>query len=72
MSRFFVDISGIDDDRLGFLGYTKIAEDSNFKIYRHYGGDIHIVDKLRPKLFVDDLNDAAYINAGSVIVIPGD
>jgi len=57
MERFYVDITGVSQDRLDFLGYFVIYEDDEFKILSNKG-DLYIIDKARPRLFVDDVNDA--------------
>jgi hypothetical protein len=57
MGRFYVDITGIPQNYLDFLGYTLFAEDESFKILRNKS-DMHLVDKEKPYLFVDDMNDA--------------
>jgi hypothetical protein len=70
MSRFYVAIKDIDDDKLSFLGYTLIRSNSEFKFYRDYAGNDHIVLKSDPHMFVDDINDAIYINSNIVIIAP--
>jgi hypothetical protein len=57
MARFYVDITGVSQDYLDFLGYFVVAEDDEFKIIDHKG-DVHFIDKKKPYLYIDDMNDA--------------
>ena len=54
---WYVNIDGIDDDYLEFCGYSCVAENDEFKIYRDYYGTEQIVYKARPLLAVHDIND---------------
>ena len=58
---YYVSIEGISDEFLKFMGYDFVAEDGLFKLYRDYYGEEHVVNKARPRLFVDDPNDAAIL-----------
>lgn len=55
---YYVGISGITDADLGFMGYTLVGQNDEFKMYQDYRGEVHIVDKESPMLKVDDVNDA--------------
>jgi len=35
MARFYIDITGVSQDHLDFLGYFVVAEDDEFKIIDH-------------------------------------
>lgn len=59
---WYVDITGIPDEYLEFLGYVLVTEDADFKLYRDYSGADHIVRKSQPLLLVDDPNDVAILN----------
>ena len=68
---FYVCIDHLQDNELSFLGYTLVAEDDQFKMYRHYTGDEHIVDKQGKKfLMVEDMNDAEIMRSREIIQIP--
>jgi hypothetical protein len=60
MQRYYVNISGITQEFLDFLGYIVICENEEFKILSNKG-TLHIVDKSRPRLYVDDKNDAGLL-----------
>ena len=70
MARFYVALDDISDEQLAFLGYTLIKDSEKFKIYNDYSGDNHIVYKANPFIYVDDVNDALYLNASVVINAP--
>lgn len=70
MARFAVNIGNIPDDTLAFFGYTLIRENSEFKVYSDKYLEDHIVAKAKPLLYVEDVNDAAYMAASDVIAIP--
>jgi hypothetical protein len=57
MKRFYVNIAGVPQAFLDFMGYFVLFEDDEFKILLHKG-DLHLVDKNNPYLYVDDKNDA--------------
>lgn len=57
MKRVYVSLDGVSEETLNFLGYYCIGENEEFKIYYHKGEEI-IVDKSKPYILVDDLNDA--------------
>jgi hypothetical protein len=58
MSRFYVNITGISQEFLDFVGYPVIHEDKDFK-YLMNKGQLHVIDKKGTQyLFVDDKNDA--------------
>jgi hypothetical protein len=53
----YVDITGISDSFLGFMGYVLVSEDDEFTIYTRKGEEI-ILSKIPPIfLFVEDDND---------------
>lgn len=69
MQTWYVDIDGIDDGRLAFLGYRCVGDNNEFKIYRHdLSGDEQIVEKAQPRLHVHDINDAMEIGASGVAI----
>jgi hypothetical protein len=61
MRRYYVDISGVSQEFLDFLGYVVVYEEEEFKMISHKGAT-HIVDKQRPRLYVDDANDASLLS----------
>jgi hypothetical protein len=68
MKKFYVSIQGITDEQLLFLGYRLVKEDPKFKLFEDYKGDEYIVEKSNPWMYVDDMNDAIYLNGNHVIV----
>jgi hypothetical protein len=61
MARFYVEITGLAQEFLDFLGYTIFEQDKDFKILIHKD-DKYIIDKKgKQYLFVDDKNDAALL-----------
>ena len=70
MSRFYVSSEGVDETKLSFLGYTLIRQDDEFWLYQDYAGDEYIVRKSDPYMYVDDVNDALYINATRLMNVP--
>ena len=70
MSRFYVSLDDISDDKLSFLGYSLIREDGEFKLYQDYKGDEYLIRKEDPFIYVDDVNDALYLNASIVANFP--
>lgn len=60
MRRYYVDITGISQEFLDFLGYVVVYEEEEFKVLSNKG-TIHVVDKARPRLYVDDENDAGLL-----------
>ena len=67
MESFCVDITGISDVILAFLGYQLIDENEEYKTYRDKYAENHLVEKALPRLYVDDLNDALSLK-GNIIV----
>lgn len=61
MNRFYVNIAGVSQAFLDFLGYFVLFEDEDFKLLLHKG-DLHLIDKYNPHLYVDDKNDADLLN----------
>jgi hypothetical protein len=57
MRRFYVDIAGVSQEFLDFLGYVLVYEEDEFKMLSHKGA-LHLIDKATPRLYVDDKNDA--------------
>jgi hypothetical protein len=72
MARFCVDISHLTDEMLSFFGYDIRDENDEFKIYTDKSLEDHIVEKARPRLYVEDVNDAVYLAATNVVALPGD
>ena len=71
MRRVFVQIPNVSDEFLEFLGYVKVDENEEFKAYvRH--GEVIVVKKANPYLYVDDLNDARILKDRNVMEIPPD
>jgi hypothetical protein len=70
MTQYCVDISGIGDDILDFLGYHLADETDQFKVYRDKYAEDHIVFKARPLLYVEDANDALVLRSKRVINLP--
>lgn len=71
MERWYVSICHLTDAELEFLGYSVVRESDEFKIYRDYTGDEHIVQKNGKKfLYVEDLNDAVAMRSAFVIPAP--
>jgi hypothetical protein len=67
MGRFYVNITGISQDTLDFLGYPCFAEDEEFKILYHKG-ELFLVDKKGTSyLYVDDKNDADLLKGAFAI-----
>jgi hypothetical protein len=73
MRRFYVFIGGVPDEFLEFLGYVPVpdAETGEFKVYRHHG-ELMVVKKANPFLYVDDLNDARILKSRNIMEIPGE
>ena len=68
----YVCIDGVDDATLEFLGYESVAENGDFVVYKHhYTGTEQIVAKRSKRyLYVEDRNDAVWLNASRVIQVP--
>jgi len=61
---FFVNISHIGDiNQLVFFGYHIINETDDFWLFQCFDGEEQIVQKARPLLLVNDVNDANAIGA---------
>jgi len=58
VSSYYVSIDGISDSDLEFLGYFVVAESAKIKLYRDIYGDEHAVQRQKPRLYVEDVNDA--------------
>jgi hypothetical protein len=58
MARFYVEITGISQSFLDFLGYFSVYEDRNFKLLRNKDEYYLLEKKGRQYLYVDDQNDA--------------
>lgn len=72
MAKFAVNISRISDETLSFFGYELQEDNAEFKVYTDKYLESHIVEKARPLLYVEDINDAAYLAAKAVIALPDD
>ncbi len=57
MERYYVDIAGVPRSTLEFAGFIVVFEDEDFMLLYHKG-DMHLIDKEKPYLYVDDRNDA--------------
>jgi hypothetical protein len=68
---FAVDISGIADQSLEFVGYFLVEENEEFKIFRDKYGEDHIVQKSDGLLYVDELDQAQSLGAGRVVMLHG-
>ena len=68
---FYVRLDDITDAQLSFLGYTCVAEEGSFKMYRDHRAEEYIVDTSNPYIYVDDVNDAiAIVNiTGSLDIV---
>ncbi len=71
MRRVFVQIPNVPDEFLEFLGYLKVEETEEFKVYVRHGDPI-VVQKANPYLYVDDLNDARILKDRNMMEIPPD
>ena len=71
MRRFYVYVGGVPDEFLEFLGYVRVEETDEFKVYLHHGEPI-IVEKSNPYLYVDDLNDARILKDRNMMEIPAE
>jgi hypothetical protein len=69
MRRFYVSIAGVPDEFLEFLGYVRIEETDEFKVYLRHG-ELVVVKKTNPYLYVDDLNDARILKDRNMMEIP--
>jgi hypothetical protein len=67
--RYYVSIAGVPDEFLEFLGYVKVEETDEFKVYRRHG-DLMVVKNDNPFLYVDDLNDARILKSRNIMEIP--
>lgn len=67
--RYFVRIRGVPDEFLSILGYEMVKETDEFKVYLHKG-ELAVVKKADPFLYVDDLNDARILKSQDLMVIP--
>jgi len=59
MERYYVDIRGISTQQLEFAGFICLFQDDDFMMLTQKG-DMHLVDKAKPYLFVDDRCDADF------------
>ena len=69
--RYYVSIAGVPDEFLEFLGYVVVPdiETDELKVYRRHG-ELMIVKKANPFLYVDDLNDARILKSRNMMAIP--
>lgn len=72
MGRFYVNLASVDASTLAFLGYTLIRENDEFILYEDYAGSEYLVRKSDPFMYVDDMNDALYLNATTIANAPDD
>jgi hypothetical protein len=66
---FAVDISGVPDSILEFAGYYAVEENDEFKVYRDKFMQDHVVQKARPYLYVDELDEAQTLAPGRIVVL---
>lgn len=68
---YYVDISGVSDADLEFLGYFAVEKDGNFAFYVNKG-EHYLVHKSGSKSFlhVDDPNDAAILRGRHKLPAP--
>lgn len=70
MATYYVDVTGISDDFLEFMGYCKVAEDNEFEL-RVAKDKAYILPKEGSRyLYVDDPNDAALFRARGKVAVP--
>jgi hypothetical protein len=70
MSRYYVDVTGVPDDFLEFMGYCKVKEDDEFEL-RIAKDKEYILRKNGDKyLYVEDPNDAAIFRARAKVAAP--
>jgi len=60
MERHYVNITGITQSQLEMAGFIVIFQDDDFQVLIHKG-DLHVVYKVKPYLFVDDRCDAEFL-----------
>ena len=58
MATYYVEITGISQNFLDFLGYYSVYEDRNLKLLRNKDAYFLLEKKGRQYLYVDDKNDA--------------
>lgn len=58
MAAYYVDIQGVYDEVLEFVGYILVAEDDEFQLFVHKGREFLLPKNGTRFLYVDDLNDA--------------
>ncbi|MBI2713890.1 MAG: hypothetical protein HYX37_05470 [Rhizobiales bacterium] len=58
MARFYVEISGVSQEFLDFLGYFLVYEDRNYKLLKNKDEYYLLEKKGKQYLYVDDKNDA--------------
>jgi hypothetical protein len=68
---FAVEISGIPDGLLEFVGYVLVEENEEFKVYRDKYMEDHIVRKSDSLLYVDELDEAQALSAGRIVRLRG-
>jgi hypothetical protein len=70
MARYYVNITGIPDDFLEFMGYTKVAENDDFEL-RVFKDETYIINKNGPRfLYVEDPDDAAILRGRAKVAAP--
>ena len=62
MTRYYVNIAGLELEKLNFFGFQLVEENEEFALYIDGNGDPQVVDKKSPHIFVDDINDARHID----------
>jgi hypothetical protein len=70
MSRYYVDVTGVPDDFLEFMGYCKVKENHEFEL-RVAKDKEYILRKNGAKyLYVEDPNDASLFHARAKVAAP--
>jgi len=60
MERYYVNIIGITKPQLELAGFVVVLEDDEFMLLEQKG-DVHLVEKAKPYLFIDDRCDADFL-----------
>jgi len=68
VTRYYVSIEGLDTKMLEFFGFSLVKEDEEHALYLDGDGELQIVRKASPHIYVSDINDARHIaNRGIMI-----
>ena len=70
MARYYVDVRGVPDDFLEFMGYCKVSENEEFEL-RIAKDKEYVLRKDGPRyLYVDDPNDVPIFRARAKVAAP--